>query len=219
MKKSRFFQKVFIPLILCALLLAGCSDGDWDLTWEFFKVWAEENGLIIDDEIQLDTVAINTAKDSIDNFLNTDGHVQLDGLDVIRDIERAEELSDEALRKQDPDLLELPKEIRPNDWAILEKEAVIWGAAHNTAAAQQSITDSDNILRKNLERGGSCLSARRDQLETRLTITWDEIMRLEGGPGRIETAIELREIHKATRLELQAINHRQFSEFCSRLSH
>lgn len=219
MKELRFLRKILIPMTVCALLLSGCSDDEWDLMAEFFRVWAEENGLVANDEIKFDSVAINVAQDGIDNFLNSDSHVQLDGLDIVRDIEKTEELSDEALKKHDPELLELPKEMRPNDWAILETEAVIWGGAHNAAAAQQAITDSDNILKKNLERGGSCLSARREQLETRLEITWDEIMKLEGGPGRSPTAVELREIHTATRLELQAINHRQFSEFCSRMSH
>lgn len=215
MRKKFSILPICCSLILCSFLLTACSDDEWDLMAEFFRVWAEEKGLIVDGEIRLDKIAVTAAQDSIDNILNSEKNTQLEGLDVIRDIERAEELTTEAMQKLDPDLMELPKEIRPNDWIIQEQDAVIWGAKNNPAAAQSAITESDRLLRKSLEKGGSCLSARRAQLETRLEITWDEIMKLEGGPGRTPTAVALREIHTSTRSELQAINHRQYSSFCS----
>lgn len=209
---------LILIVLICTVFLSGCSDAEWELIEEFFVVWAEENGLLVDEVWQPEAVVVNAVKDTIDNFTHSDASVQLDGLDVVRDIQRAEELSDQALKNHDPTMLELPKEIRPNDWTIFEKEAVIWGAAQNSAAAQSAITESDERLRKQLEHGGNCLSARREQLETRLIITWDEIMNLEGGPGGKQTATELRERHEATRKELQAINHRQYSDFCYAMS-
>lgn len=218
MRTIKWKWGLMLIVLICAVFLSGCSDAEWELIEEFFVVWAEDNGLLVDGEWQPEGVVVAAVQNTIDDVTNSDASVQLDGLDVVRDIEKAEELSDEALKNHDPAMLELPKEMRPNDWAILEKEAVIWGGAHNSAAAQSAISESDELLRKHLEHGGSCLSARREQLETRLTITWDEIMNLEGGPSGEETATELREIHEATRKELQAINHRQYSDFCYEMS-
>jgi len=47
-----------------------------------------------------------------------------------------------------------------------------------------------------------------------LSLTETALCRWRSPPGQTQTAVELRQVHEATRLELQAINQRQFSSFC-----
>lgn len=216
MNQAKVFLKIVLVMIICLVFLTACSDSEWDLVAEFFAVWAEENGLVLDGEIQLDEAAFTVVKDTIDDISNSDKNVQLDGLDVIRDIERAEELSDQAVENLNREQMDQAIGLRPNDWLLHEKDAVLWGAYHNSAAAESALFQSDTLLKESLEQGGDCLAARRAQLEARLEFTWAEILRQEKekSPGIDVVAKELRNIHQAARMELQEMNTYHESPFC-----
>lgn len=216
MRKIIQRTQIILLVLVCPLLLTACSDFEWSIIFDYFVVWAEENGWVADEQVMPGAIAADLGQDALDDLLNTDLKVQLDGLDVVGDIQKSEALAAEALAAHDPSMLDAAKELRPNDWTIYETEAVIWGAAQNGAAADDALFGSDERLRQSLEQGGDCLSARREQLETRLTITWDEIMRIEGGPGNPQTGatLDLRKVHELTRMELESIKQEQYTDFC-----
>lgn len=214
MNRAKVFLRIIVIMMISSLLLTACSDSEWDLAAEFFEVWAEENGLVVDGELQIDDAALGVIKDTVDDISNSEKNVQLDGLDVIRDIEEAEELSDQAVENLNREQMERAIGLRPNDWLLHEKDAVIWGSFHNAAAADSALLQSDTLLKESLEQGGDCLAARRAQLEARLEITWNEIMRQEGYPKQEVEATQLRNIHDAARQELQDMNEFHESPFC-----
>jgi GTP cyclohydrolase II len=215
MKKVNKHRGLIIAVTICALLLSACSDDEWDLIGEFFIVWAEENEIVIDDEIQTENVINNILKDKIGDLTNSEKNVQLDGLDVIRDIEQANAIADKALESMNPDQMLSAVNLRPNDWRLREKDGVIWLANGNTAAAESAFERSDTLLKVSLtQNGGDCLSARRAQLETRLETLWDAITRYESVPGYSGSAVELRQEHTHVLELLSDINTYSESPFC-----
>ena len=217
MKNIIGMRAILITLILCSLLLTACSDAEWDLVADAIFIWAQEEGLVVDGELQVSALAETVVKDNINNWMNTEENVQLDGLDVVRDIERANELANQAVADLDNERIQEAIALRPNDWLLREKEAVIGGAYHNGPVVESALLQSDTLLRESLGPFDDCIQARRAQLEQRVALTWDEIMRQEGGtPGNPETtATELREINEAARNELQLINSSGWTEFCN----
>jgi hypothetical protein len=216
MNKINKYRGLFIIVTLCALLLSACSDDEWDLMAEFFTVWAEENGVVVNGEIQPGNALNTILEDNIGDLLNSDTSVQLDGVDVIRDIEKADEIANNALYNLDPDQMLSAVNLRPYDWRLRESDGVIWLAIGNAAAAQSAFTQSDSLLKASiLQQGGDCLSLRRSQLETRLEILWDTIIREESQPGWSEgEALELRQEHYRVRGLLSDINTYSDSPFC-----
>ena len=106
MIKMRHFKKLVFIALVCALLLTACSDAEWELIEEFFVVWAEENGLFVDDKLQIDKAATTLIKNEINKVLQPEENIQLDGLDVIKDIEKADELSNQAMEDFDPEKMQ-----------------------------------------------------------------------------------------------------------------
>lgn len=217
MTKINKYRGLFIIVTLCAQLLSACSDDEWDLMAEFFTVWAEENGVVVDGEIQPGNTLNTIIEDNIGDLLNSDTSVQLDGVDVIRDIEKADEIANNALLNMNPDQMLSAVNLRPYDWRLRENDGVIWLGRGNVAAAQAAFTQSDSLLKASiLQQGGDCLSLRRSQLETRLEILWDTIIREESQPGWEEgEAFELRNEHYRVREMLSDINTYSDSPFCS----
>lgn len=106
-------------------------------------------------------------------------------------------------------------ELRPLDWKLHEKDAVLWAAAQNSPAAASAILQSDSLLTDSLRLGGDCMSARRAQLEIRLSNTWEAILRAESQPGwGMGDAKSLREIHQAASQELKDMNEFKETPFC-----
>ncbi|MCJ7432067.1 MAG: hypothetical protein MUO77_01125, partial [Anaerolineales bacterium] len=208
MKRLNRYRGLIIIVTVCALLLSACSDDEWDLMLEFFNVWAEENEIVIDDEIQAEKVIDNIVEGKYGDLTNSETSVQLDGLNVVRDIEQVDEISNNALDNLDPDQMLSAVNLRPNDWRLREKDGVIWLANGNTAAAESAFERSDTLLTVSLtQNGGDCLSARRSQLETRLETLWEAITKYESQPGRKQgDAALLRQEHEQVGDELREIN-------------
>lgn len=215
MKRGKIYRKIATVMTVCAILLSGCSDIEWDLIGEFFMFWAEDNGVIVGEEIQIGALSSAVVKDRINNLTNSKDNTELDGLDVIRDIERSEELSARAIETYDPELMKEALELRPFDWKLHEKDAVLWATAQNSPAAESAILQSDSLLMDSLRMGGDCMSARRAQLEIRLSNTWEAIERAESQPGwEMGDAKSLRDIHKAASQELKDMNQYKETPFC-----
>ena len=177
------FRKAILILVLCLpfLFLTACEDADWDLLEIAFEAWAEENHLLENGKWQPEGVVQKAVENTIADITNQEESIQFDGLDVIQDIEQADNLAEEALEDLDADKMTTAISIRPNDWRLLEQDGVVWLANANGAAAQNSFTKSDEMLRRSLQSGGDCFALRRSQLETRLFTLSDAITTAKAG--------------------------------------
>lgn len=162
-------QKIFLILMIClpALLLSGCWDVDEEMLEIFVESWAEHNGLYKDGKVSPIPIVQKVAEDTLRDFTNDEPFIQLDGLDVIRDIEKADQLADEALADLDTAKMSSAVSLRPNDWTLHEKESAVWSANGNQAAAQAARTKSDDLLRESVANGGDCMQLREQQLRKR----------------------------------------------------
>ncbi len=212
---NRFgFFRIVLIILVCPLILTGCGDDDWDVAAEFFEVWAEENGLVSNGELNIGAGAEKIAKDVYDKITNLPDSRQLDGLDVIRDHEEAEMLSDQALEQHDPQKMKEAIALRPNDWMIHEKAAAMYAGFQNFNTAEDAILQSDTLLKENLTVYDDCMAARRAQLEIRLENLWNEIKIQEKNAPSDFKAKGLRELYDATRQELQDMNEFHETPFC-----
>ena len=216
MIKMRPFKGFLMIALVCALLLTACGDAEWELIEEFFVVWAEENGLFVNAEIQLDKAATTLIKNEINNVLQPEENIQLDGLDVIKDIEKADDLSNQALESFDPEKMQSALEIRPHDWRLHENDAAIAAAQGDVAGVLRATARSDELVSQSVKFDENCLAVRRAQLETRLETTWSAVLAFESDPANkgIEASL-LRNLHQTTRKELQGMNETSQSPFCN----
>ena len=213
MKRPRVLKAIAVVLIVFSFLLTGCGDADWDLLFDFFLVWAEENNVFSGDSINPAGLAQAVGKDITDNWLNTLENTQLDGLGVVQTVEKANSIADEAITDLDTEKIQEAISLRPYDWQLHEKDALIWGAKNNIAAADSAISQADNLLRESLQPGDDCVQARRAQLHLRMAITWDEIQRQENAtPGYMATG--LREIYLIASDEISKIDNHGLTDFC-----
>jgi len=215
MKRTKKFTGILVVFLLSLFLLSACSDDEWDLIAEFFVVWAEQNSIVIDGAFQTDQAINTVVNDKISDVTNSEKSIQLDGLDVIRDIEQADAIADQAMDDLDPDQMVSALSIRPSDWRLHEKDGVIWVANDNLSAATSAFRRSDDLLRESLESGGDCLSLRRNQLEARSRELWEATLVYESQPGRSQgDAKSLRQVHGKVGRELNEINTYKTTPFC-----
>lgn len=205
---------IIILLVIPVLFLSACWDLDPDLVEEAFESWAEKNDLLENGQWKPEGVVVKAIENTIADATNQDTSVQLEGLDVIRDIEKADNLAAEALTDFDTGKISSAVSIRPLDWRLHEQEGVVWTANGNGAAAETAWAQSDELLKESLLRGGDCATQRRSQLEVRLMTLWEAVTTYESQPGRSQgDAVELRAAHKNVSNELQWLNINR-SDFC-----
>jgi hypothetical protein len=157
-------------ILLAAFSLTSCDDMDSELIEIVIINWLggvdadlyDQTAKIISD------LTWKAAKQSVEQVTNTEESIQLDGFDVVEDIEIANNMSDRALEDLDTARMASAVKMRPNDWRIQEKDGAVWLANGNAAAAQTAFTNSDEMLRDSLEHGGDCAALRTQQLQTRL---------------------------------------------------
>ena len=97
MKKNPNKLLLVLILTLPTFILSGCEDTDWDLLEIAFEAWAEDKGLYENGKWKPEGVVKNAVNETIADITNQEESVQLDGLNVIRDIEKADKLADQAL--------------------------------------------------------------------------------------------------------------------------
>lgn len=215
MKKRANRIPLILIMILTALLLSGCGALDTDLIAMVIEAYAEDRGIIEGDSYSPMALVRELNKAMVAEVTNDEDFIELDGVDVVKDIEKADQLADEALEELDTAKVQSAVSIRPEDWRLQEKSAAVWLAHENGAAAQTAFTKSDDLLLDSLHYGGDCLTLRRQQLETRLQTLWSAIQSYEAEPGHgALSAKTLREEHGRVRAELQSINTYGESTFC-----
>ncbi|NQS92577.1 MAG: hypothetical protein HQ574_09225 [Chloroflexi bacterium] len=215
MKITKYKLILLLILTLPILFLTACDDADLDLIGLVIEAWAEENGLYKDGKFSPYPMAQKAAEDTIGGITNKEPFIQLDGLDVIRDIETADKLASEALVDFDTSKISSAVSIRPLDWRLHEQEGAVWLANQNSAAAESAYAQSDELLQESLLNGGNCLALRRSQLQTRLGTLWEAVKTYESQSGKKQgDARHLRDMHKFVGEELSDINTHNESDFC-----
>ncbi len=165
---------LLIIFLLPVLFLTSCEDADWDLLEIAFESWAEENNLYEDGEWQPDGIITKAVEDTIKDITNNQTKVQIDGLDVIRDIEKADEIASDAMLSMDTVEMAKAIELRPYDWTLREQHAMAWAMQPNPP--EEPFLDSDNLIRKQMySEGGDCVKLRTQQLEYREILLSDTI--------------------------------------------
>lgn len=164
--KTQFARYLLMILVLFSTFsLTACEEADEALMEAAVMAWL--GGGPENLETMLREVGEKALEQTVDDVTNSDESVQFDGLDVIEDIEEADNLSDQALRDLDTAAMRSAVNMRPNDWRIQEKDAAVWLANGNGSAAETAFTNSDELLRDSLGQGGDCPGLRTQQLQAR----------------------------------------------------
>jgi major membrane immunogen (membrane-anchored lipoprotein) len=217
MKKRFRLIFLLVSILMALMLLTGCGDSDWEYMLMGLMAWAEEHSIIVNEEFQPGALAAVIAQDSVDDWRNAPGAIQLDGLEEVRKIEMANDLSDEALKTLDDKKMDQAISLRPNDYVLYEKDAILWAVRGNSAASSQAILDADVTLKENLQYGDDCIAARRAQLRSRLTMIRDEIQVQKTLQGENYVEGELHYMYDYTSYEIQEIDSSGWTNFCSGL--
>ncbi len=179
MKTTRRQLILFLILSLPILFLTACSDlsdADWELLEVAFESWAQENGLLENDQWQPDGVVIKVVEKTIADFNNEKIYVELDGLDVVRDIEKADQLASEAIEKNDQEKMQAAIELRPKDWRLQEQNAVLLSFNREPDSSNNAYGNANDLIEERIKQGGDCVALRTQQLEYREQLLSDQII-------------------------------------------
>jgi len=218
MKTTKHKLILFLILTLPVLFLTSClelSDADWELLEVAFESWAEENGLLENDEWQPDGVVVKAVEDKVAEITNQNAAVQLDARNTVRDMEKANQLANEAMLDLDTAKMSSAISLRPHDWIIQEQDAILWLAHGNAAAAQTAFAQSDDLLLEAVANGGNCVDLKYEQLEKRantLSLTFSPCHKDPNCTGSEYEALgeELEKTHQMMR----QIRSSGISDFC-----
>ena len=170
MKTTNHKLLLFLFLTLTILFLTSCydlSDDDWELVEVAFESWAEQNGLLENDQWKPDGIVVKAVENTINDITNDENTTQLDGLDVIRDIEKADQLASEGLSQWDKDKMWEAKMLRPRDWRIWEQHTILEFDSGGLNV-KNGFEISDNLVAEQIH-DGNCAAVRQQQLEYRMT--------------------------------------------------
>jgi hypothetical protein len=216
---------LILIVIFSVLFLSACDVEGNAILEGGIEAWAAKNDIYVDGNLKPAGIVNKIVQDKIGEITNSEKSVQFNGLDVIRDIETADNLASEAMVDFDISKMSSALSIRPEDWRLHEQSAVLWLAKDNGAAAQSAFDQSDELLKKSVLQGGKlikyekCLNLRRAQLETRLDTLWEAVKTYESQPGRSQgDAYQLRAEHTLVGKELRAINFETESPYCSEIT-
>lgn len=167
MKNRQSKILLLLLILLTAFTLTACEDADEDLMEQAFLAWlgGEIDGGKAEDIVN--HVLEKVVRQTVQEVTNSEESVQLAGLDVIEQIEIADNMSERAMEDLDTARMAKAVEMRPDDWRLQEKDGAVWVANGNPAAAQFAFTKSDDLLRDSLQHGGHCPTLRIQQLQTR----------------------------------------------------
>ena len=175
MKTTTHKLLLLLIIALPILFLTSCedlSDDDWELVETAFESWAEENDLLDNGEWKPKGVVTKVVEDTIGDFTNKEENVQFDGLGVIRDIEKADELSSEAFEQNDLQKMKTAIDLRPEDWRLREQNSVLWASvwSYNRdddktflaehPAVDNGVVEADDFIREQVKQGGDCVELR-----------------------------------------------------------
>ncbi len=170
-------QKLILILVLSLpiLFLSACEGADLDLLEMVFESWAEENNLYENGEYKPANIVGLAVDDLIGEITNTEVNVQFDGIAVIREIEQADKLANEAMIVMDKGKMEEAIELRPNDWRLREQMGVLRTSETETSQSADEFDDSTELIKEQIKDREDCVKLRMQQLEYRETLLFDAI--------------------------------------------
>ena len=213
MKKITRNLLLILIMLIPVFFLSGCEDADWDLLEIFVQAWAEEEGLYKDGKYSPVPMVQKVAEDTIGDITHKKPFIELDGVDVLRDMEKADAIAKEALVTGDHNKMGVAINMRPNDWQLQEQDAVLWLNSDNSTAAQHAQDKSDDLLREHIQHGGNCVRLHIQQLEFRNDVLKRELYACNDSNDQCKT---LEEAQLATQQELQEIYATNTSPFCDK---
>jgi hypothetical protein len=169
-------QRLLLILIftLPVLFLSGCEDADLDLLEMVFEAWAEENGLYEDGEYKPQNVVEKAVDDYLGSFTNSEVSTQFDGIGVVRDIEKADQLVNEAWEETDEEKIEKAIDLRPYDWRLREQHGIFTLSQDDQEGWE--LMHSDWIIEDMIKNGADCVQLRTEQLEYRVALLHEKIV-------------------------------------------
>jgi len=219
MKTTKHKIILLLILTLPILFLTSCyelSDADWELVEIAFESWAEENGLLENDQWQPDAVIVKAVEDKVAEITNEDTAVQLDAVNAVRDMEKATQLADEAMLDLDTAKMSSAVSLRPHDWTLQEKDAAVWLAHGNAAAAQTAFAQSDDLfLESVINNDEDCVWLREQQLTKRRETLFEVARACKKNPNCTDSEYaDLWSEYKKTNSLLHEIFVTRKSDFC-----
>ena len=213
MRTSKHLAKLVLLSLVCLLLLSACSDADWDAALDALIIWAEGQGYIQNEQVQVGALAKGVMQGYVNELANEEASVQLDGLGVVDEHEKANQLSDQAMQNLDNAAMEDALDLRPYDWTIHDKNGVLLGTQGQSDDAQEAFIEADTLLLEGLGPEDDCREARIAQLDQRLENIRYQIQLQENATG--QTNAELHALEQQTVMELDAIyGTNSTPEFC-----
>jgi hypothetical protein len=167
--------KMLLIITIPVFFLSSCEDADLDLLEMVFEAWAEENGLYENGEYKPQNVVEKAVDDYLGQFTNSETSTQFDAIAVVRDIEEADKIANEAMAAMDKDKLEEAIKIRPNDWRLREQMGVLKTSETRVGISTQQFEESNDLIEELVEQGADCVSLQKQQYEYRESLLYDAI--------------------------------------------
>lgn len=167
---SRRAQRRLAALLVIAVpLLAACEDADSEFFLQLAADWAVEKGLMSlncagdpsDCQYDLNEVALGRyiTLGRLGAMFSEDGQLinaALDGAEVVRAQEEADELAAAGTEQRDLTLIDQAIALRPGDWSYHDQRAALLLGQNDDAAAQASFAESERLVRERIRAGASC---------------------------------------------------------------
>ena len=183
MKKNT--RRILLALILLipAFILTGCEDADWELLEIAFEAWAEEEHLLVNGKWQPEGVVQKAVENTIADITNQEESIQLDGVNVVKDIEKADALANAALAERNPAKMHEAVELRPNDWRIQEQNAILWTLDGDFDQSMAALEESNWLLLDQAKKSGNCTETHLELLEYRLDLYESNLNKCDNTPS------------------------------------
>jgi hypothetical protein len=164
------WHRLLAVFALASPLLAACEDAESEFFLQLAADWATEKGLLSysctgsspsDCEYDLNEVALGAyiTLGRMGAAFSPDGrgiNAALDGAEVVRRQEEADELAAAGTEQGNLDLIDQAIALRPDDWSYHEQRAALLLAQHDDSAAQASFAASETLVQERIRDGARC---------------------------------------------------------------
>lgn len=159
---------LFGCLLLIGVGLTACTDAEYELVAEFFVVWAEENGILQNEELNLPALVDQLYVEALFDWSNTDPDAALDAVvEVPNSIEEADALAEQGADWGSLELINKAIEARPNDWSYYDQGGAVALRLGNHQEEEAYRQSADNLVLQNSQNSGHCNFLRLNQLRNR----------------------------------------------------
>jgi hypothetical protein len=86
---------------------------------------------------------------------------------VVNDLTKAETLAEDGLKQRNLSKIEEAVALRPNDWSMHDRRAAFMLAQGNEEEANRSLSEAEELVDEQIDRGGDCKSLQLNLLRNR----------------------------------------------------